>query len=266
MEIPVNSWFNAINFRHSRRAFSGESLPEDKLRHLETVTNEFKPFRGARAVVVRDPPDNVFKGAIGSYGKVRDAPHFVAFIGDIAVPEVQEVTGYLGEGIILEATSMDIQTCWVGGFFRPSVVENIIELQQSEKVLAITPIGYGQERKSRVEKVFSQVTRSRKRKPIESLLLNVPDSYPEWIKSALSAARLSPSAANRQPWRFLVGNEFITIRTDDSNEGRWVSKRLDCGIAMLHIELGARMKGVEGKWQFLTKPDVARYNIPNSEF
>ena len=109
MEIPVNSWLNAINVRHSRRAFTGESLPEDKLHRLETIANEFKPFRGARAVVVKDPPENVFKGAIGSYGKVKDAPHFIAFIGDTSVLEVQEVTGYLGEGIILEATSMDIQ-------------------------------------------------------------------------------------------------------------------------------------------------------------
>ena len=261
MEIPVNSWLNAINVRHSRRAFTGESLPEDKLHRLETIANEFKPFRGARAVVVKDPPENVFKGAIGSYGKVKDAPHFIAFIGDTSVLEVQEVTGYLGEGIILEATSMDIQNCWVGGFFRREVVANIAGLRPNEQVLAITPIGYSLEKKSRTEKTFSRIVQSHKRKPIEDLLLESPQTYPYWIISALEAARLAPSAANRQPWRFLIEKNSIAIRTDNLSDGRWVSKRLDCGIAMLHIELGARVNGVEGKWKFLSKPYVARYSV-----
>ncbi|MFW9976291.1 MAG: nitroreductase family protein [Candidatus Thorarchaeota archaeon] len=261
MEIPVDSWFNAINVRHSRRSYTGESIPEAKLHHLETISNEFKPFRGVRAVVVRDPPDNVFKGAIGAYGKVKNAPHFIAFIGDMTIPEVQEATGYLGEGIILEATSLDIQTCWVGGFFRSEVVTRNVEMQPNEHVIAITPIGYSPEKKSRTERTFSRFVRAHKRKPIEDLLIEAPVSYPYWMISALEAARLAPSAANRQPWRFLIEENSIIIRTDDTNESRWISKKLDCGIAMLHIELGARVNGVEGKWEFLSEPDVARYCV-----
>ncbi len=39
---------------------------------------------------------------------------------------------------------------------------------------------------------------------------------------------------------------------------RTVSKRLECGIAMLHFELGARAMGLSGRWDFLPSPDVAR--------
>ena len=36
-----------------------------------------------------------------------------------------------------------------------------------------------------------------------------------------------------------------------------ISKRLDCGIAMLHFELGAREVGASGSWQLLSGRDVA---------
>jgi hypothetical protein len=29
-----------------------------------------------------------------------------------------------------------------------------------------------------------------------------------------------------------------------------ISRRLDCGIAMLHLELGARHAGINGNWTF----------------
>ena len=40
-----------------------------------------------------------------------------------------------------------------------------------------------------------------------------------------------------------------------------ISKRLDCGIAMLHIEVAALDCGVQGRWEFLEAPKVARFTI-----
>ena len=40
-----------------------------------------------------------------------------------------------------------------------------------------------------------------------------------------------------------------------------VFKRLDCGVAMLHIEVAALDCGVRGRWEFLKAPKVARFTI-----
>jgi len=40
-----------------------------------------------------------------------------------------------------------------------------------------------------------------------------------------------------------------------------VAKRLDCGIAMQHIELGALSQGIHGRWELLKKPQVARFVV-----
>ncbi|MHB1361165.1 MAG: hypothetical protein ACYCW5_01020 [Thermoleophilia bacterium] len=37
-----------------------------------------------------------------------------------------------------------------------------------------------------------------------------------------------------------------------------ISERLDCGIAMLHPELGARHAGARASREYLEAPDVAR--------
>jgi hypothetical protein len=40
-----------------------------------------------------------------------------------------------------------------------------------------------------------------------------------------------------------------------------ISRRLDCGIAMLHFEVGARLMGALGRWEILQAPEVARYRV-----
>ena len=66
---------------------------------------------------------------------------------------------------------------------------------------------------------------------------------------------------NRQPWGFKVESDGITVfvrtRVPDFN----ISKRLDCGIAMLHIEVAALHYGYRGKWEFLQSPQVAKFVV-----
>jgi nitroreductase len=141
MEIPVEAWYEAIFSRRSRRKYKQIMLPENKLEQLFSICQKFRPFPEARAVLVREPGDDVYRGFIGSYGKIENAPGYIAFIGDMDSPRVQEAVGYTGEGIILEATAMGLGTCWVGGYFYPEAVAHQISIEKNERVLAVTPVG-----------------------------------------------------------------------------------------------------------------------------
>jgi len=257
MELPVDRWYPAIFIRHSRRTYSAEVPKEEKLARLDQVCREFRPFPEVRSQLVRKSPETVFKGLVGHYGRVNGAPMYIAFIGKMSSPSVQEATGYIGEGIILEATTLGLDTCWVGGFFRPESVRSQIDIQEGEKVLSVTPVGYAPPEKTRQEKIMSGLVKSRLRKPMAKL---VGGEIPTlWMEKALEAARLAPSAQNRQPWRFRIEKDTVVIATDKSFSTSSISKRLDCGIAMLHFELGALAAGVRGKWEILPHPDVARF-------
>jgi len=258
MEIPAESWYNAIFLRHSQRKYSGEIPDESVTLGIEKICKEFTPFPGVRSVLVREPANDVFKGAVGQYFfKVTEAPYYIAFIGDMTETNVQASAGYIGEGVILEATSQGLNTCWVGGFFKRESVMKQIDLNNNEQILAITPIGYSKEEADRV----GNSPKEYRRKDLNELIISEERKSEDWITPSLKAARLAPSAGNRQPWRFSISEDSITISSSSKREGFGVSRRLDCGIAMLHFELGALVNGCKGRWEFLESPKIARYEI-----
>jgi nitroreductase len=263
MDIPFSRWHPAIEKRRSRRRFD-PNLPiaPETLAALDKVCSQFAPFPSARSRLVTESAESVFKGVIGSYGKIKDAPAFIAFIGSMDDPFVQEKVGYTGEAIILEATSLGLSTCWVGGFFRPETVASLIEVGNKERVLAVTPVGYGREFESWEEKLMSRFARSHNRLALSKLARGLPrDRWPDWVSLSLEAARLAPSAANRQPWGFDVQEDGITVLVRTMGPEFNVSKRLDCGIAMLHLEVAAADCGRRGQWEFLPSPQVAKFKI-----
>ena len=213
-------------------------------------------------MLVTEAPNHIFKGAVGPYGKVRGAPALIAFIGNMESAYVQEHVGYTGEGIILETEALHLASCWVGGFFRPEVAASIVGIRGRERVLAVTPIGYATKRLSVEEKIMTGFGLSHRRRPLSGLVTGLQDSeWPQWIRAALEAARLAPSAVNRQPWRFYVEPNGVTVSVNSIGREFGLSKRLCCGIAMLHIEVAALHYGMRGMWRFLEAPHVARFEI-----
>jgi nitroreductase len=263
MDISFSRWYTAVRKRRSRRHYDPNRPIESRsLAALERVCREFTPFPHARAYLLSKPAKDIFKGIVGGYGKVSGAPAFIAFIGDMRAPNVQEEVGYIGEGIILEATSLGLNTCWVAGFFKPERVAALIEIKDNERVLAVTPVGYANEFESLGERLMTGFGLTHRRLPLSKLISGARvDNLPEWAQASLEAARLAPSAVNRQPWGFEVDGSGITVFLRTSGPDFNVSKRLDCGIAMLHIEVAALHYGCIGKWKFLQYPNVAKFVV-----
>ncbi len=262
MDIPFSRWYPAIEKRRSRRHFdASRPIKADMLSALGSVCKQFMPFPSARSCLVTDSVKGVFRGIVGSYGKIKDAPAFIAFIGNMDSASVQEEVGYTGEGIILEATALGLSTCWVGGFFKPDSVASLVKIKSNERVLAVTPVGYARRFESLEEKSMTGFGRTHQRLPISRLISGLGQGdLPEWVRSSIQAARLAPSAVNRQPWGFNMTENSILVYVRAGVTEFGVSKRLDCGIAMLHIEVAAVNCGVRGEWQFLKDPQVAMFS------
>ncbi|HEU4962981.1 MAG TPA: nitroreductase family protein, partial [Bacilli bacterium] len=96
--IPL---YEAIEHRHSHRAYTGEPLPQDRKQKLvQFLEDGWEPYPGARtrAVLIEgvDKTAKIFKGFVGSYGSVKDAPALIAMIGQTDDPYFYEATGYMG--------------------------------------------------------------------------------------------------------------------------------------------------------------------------
>lgn len=254
-------WLAAVARRHSRRAFASIPAPVDALDAVEAACAGFRPFHDARTVLVRSPSIEVFTGIVGSYGKVTGARHALLFIGDTSSPFAQQHVGYTGEAVVLEATVQSLSTCWVGGFFDPKRAATLVTLAPHERILAVSPVGIAASRTTSTERTMKSMARSSARKPLDVIAPGDRSAWPVWAVAAIETARLAPSAVNRQPWRFRFEDGGLVVSANNRFETPKVTKRLDCGIAMLHVELAALAYGFEGSWtEYADGLDVARFD------
>lgn len=257
----VERWLKAVPLRHSRRSYTGEPVPSGSLDALESLAASFRPWSRVRAVLVREAPASVFLGIVGSYGGISGAPSAIVLVGEKDVPG--ERIGYVGEALVLEATALGLDTCWVGGFFSAAATRRLVSMEDGERVHAIIALGHAQQQVSRKERVLFGQGRAKHRRALEEIAGGA-EGWPTWVRQGLEAVRVAPSAMNRQPWRFSYdeGSERVPesiVVSFDGPDAPKISKRLDCGIAMLHFELGVMAEGVRGTWESLDSPQVARY-------
>jgi nitroreductase len=248
-EESMLAWYEASAVRRSRRAFDPTPLGHDLLERLREMCDGFHPFPDARVALVAEPTVDVFSGVIGSYGKITGAPHLLCVIATVKSPHAQQHAGYVGEAAILEATTLGLGTCWVGGFFDAAKASTLVNLESDERILAVSPVGMPTQNLSGAERTMRTMAGSHNRKPIEKLVPEGTDGWPSWALAGLECARIAPSAINRQPWRFAYREPDMVISRDSIVETPKVTKALDCGIAMLHMELGALSQGVTGTWK-----------------
>jgi len=250
-------WYAAIAVRRSRRRYTSREVAQETLQALRSFCDTSQLAPGVRVALVEDHA-TIYKGIAGAYGRVDGAPWSAVFV---APQGAETEAGYLGEAFVLEATNLGLGTCWVAGTLRRAALAEVVDLTPGEHVVAVTPLGYPEPRKQLAERVMSAAVHSTARRQLENIAPNLhrdrsPDAppWPSWAIAAVEAARLAPSGANRQPWRFRLQGETL-IMGSAANAG-WTAP-IDFGIAMLHAELGAAHTGVCGGWQRLEPPDVA---------
>ncbi len=254
------AWREAIPHRRSRRSYDRTPAPAAALRALEALAEEAR-VPHARAVVLPEAPQSIFAGILGSYGGISGAHSALAFVGDGSY-EADAWVGYIGEALVLEATRLGLGTCWVGGLFNGHVAARLAGTSAGERVYAISPLGTPIDRVTLKERVLMGGAHAKQRLQPD-VFAPEHQAWPDWARSALPAVQVAPSAMNRQPWRFALDGDGSTLTLSyEGDVGLRVTKRLDCGIAMLHAELGMAEAGVTGRWAVLgadAAPQVARF-------
>ena len=150
-----------------------------------------------------------------------------------------EVEGYMGEALVLEATSMGLGTCWLGAGFYPDIINRNVDLQTDEAVHCVISIGkanlpaFAPKRKELVKVCGMD----------EAQL----GQLGAWQKEAVFAARLAPSAINQQPWKIVADKTSVSILETTVLYKKYAP--LDRGICMLHAAVGAAKAGRTGLWK-----------------
>jgi nitroreductase len=226
----------AIQARHSVRAYKDQPLAEDVVKVLEeqiTILNRESKLH--IQLVLNEP--KAFQGTLAKYGKFRGVTNYIVMAGKRA-DDLDERVGYYGEHLVLLTQTLGLNTCWVGLSY--SKVPGTYVLDEGEKIACYIAIGYGETQGvSHKIKTVEQVSRSAV-KPLDSPK-NASDITPSWFKKGVEAALLAPTAVNQQKFSF----EYLGM-----NNGRHQVRakkgfsligytRMDLGIAKFHFEIGA---------------------------
>lgn len=231
MERNMERWYNAVGQRFSVRKYAG-APPEEDLNSLFEAA-ELLSVRGVHIVLMRS--ESFFSKSLFGYGRISGTDCLAAIVSNGAEPET---AGYLGETFALECAAMGLGTCWLGlPQFKRAALKELV-LGKAEKLRIVMAFGVPAEKYAgRPRKGLDKLTGLTR----EELI-----ALPEWQQRALECARLAPSAVNKQPWEFNPDANGISVRRLNENFGY---AGIDCGIAMLHMELGAAHCGVSGEWE-----------------
>ena len=216
----------AIEARHSVRAYKGEPLAADVVEVLEEKIKELNEKGHLHMQLIRNET-KAFQGKLAKYGKFRGVNNYIVMAGQKA-DDLDERIGYYGEQLVLLAQTLGLNTCWVGLSY--SKVPGTYVLEAREVIKAYISIGYGETQGV-----------SHKIKSVEQVS-NANDLTPSWFRQGVEAALLAPTAVNQQKFFF----EYIPAR--DGKPARVLAKRnfsligftqMDLGIAKCHFEIGA---------------------------
>ena len=215
----------AIEARHSVRAYKEQPLTEDVVRVLEEKIECFNQEGKLHIQLVINEP-KAFKGTLAKYGKFKNVSNYLVIAGKKSA-DLDERVGYYGEHLVLLAQMLGLNTCWVGLSY--SKVPGTFVLANDEKIACYIALGYGETQGA-----------SHKVKTIEQVS-NVSDITPSWFKRGVQAALYAPTAINQQKFYF----EYVRV---ENNQHKVLAKKgfslvgythMDLGIAKCHFEIGA---------------------------
>lgn len=208
-------------------------------------------------------------GSAGYFGIVFDAPHYIVSISEKKEGFLENL-GYRMEQMMLKAQEENIGTCWTEVFHYHDKIKEILDIYDDSKlILAVTPIGY--EKENFTDKMIKQVeNQGASRKSIDELMWGVgwnkehTRKWAERYKRIIDKARLAPSWANQQPWRFILYQEHLVLCIKKESVGGHLSinmNRIDGGIIMLYFQLIAAHEGVRGVWKKVSSTEMMHISI-----
>lgn len=215
----------AIEARHSVRAYKNEPLAEDASRRLEEEINVVNQKGSLHIQLIQNEP-KAFQGTLAKYGKFRNVTSYMVMAGKRA-DDLDERIGYYGEHLVLLAQTLGLNTCWVGLSYKK--VPGTYVLEEGEVIKAYIAIGYGETQGSGHKiKTPEQVS-------------NVSDITPLWFRSGVEAALLAPTAVNQQKFSFeYLGMNGARHQVQAKKGFSMIGyAQIDLGIAKYHFEVGA---------------------------
>lgn len=209
----------AMHERHSVRVYENKPIDNVLTAALRRLITTFNAESGLNMQLITNEK-RAFSGLKARYGKFRHVRNYIALIGRKGA-DLNELCGYYGEQLVLEAQMLGLKTCWVGGTYRK--IPRAMTIEKGEKLVAVIAVGYSDENgKPHKSRGFNEVSKT-------------IGAMPDWYAKGVEAALLAPTAINQQKFVF----ELIDDEKVRATAGLGPFTSVDLGIVKYHFELGS---------------------------
>ena len=222
----MNNIENVVKSRHSVRSYKDQKIEGEALEELQKEIQKCNEESGLNIKLVLNEANAFGKTHYGSFDNCKN---YIVIIGKKSRKDLDEVTGYYGEKIVLKAQEIGLNTCWTKLTYNKAEVP--CKLDDDEKISIVIATGYG--------KVPGVNHKSKEFSAVSKTVENVPD----WYKKGVEFALYAPTALNQQKFKFeLKENDKVSLKTS----GLGLCSKIDLGIVKYHFELGAGLDNF--KW------------------
>ncbi|MCI8513523.1 MAG: hypothetical protein HFI93_02665 [Lachnospiraceae bacterium] len=226
--------YEAICQRRSVRRYKNEVLPQKLFHHILRFQEEILPLDPG--ILTEWQVINAIEGKCPLKGHfLVKAPYYLVLHSEDK-PGAAKNAGYMMEQMVIFLTMKGIGTCYQGAAKAP-------ELSPGKKPQIVIAFGCGDEDRFREEKKAG-------RKPA-SELCTWKEEGDKIARAVLQALIASPSAMNRQPWRFVYRKGCFHMFVKKSGRIERLTgglKEVDCGIAMANGVLAAEEMWLDTRW------------------
>lgn len=273
MRLPFD-FISAVESRKSVRSYKPDAVDIEASRALQAFSRSLPiPFANVTGIKFFKSPST--KELYYTIRAPEDNMAFVSALDPVSLGKA----GFVGELMILRATSLGISTCWVGAFRKSHLLvlspEALVgvdnpplkdETHLDKATICCCPIGYYEEKGLRLYDRLAKTVFSGSRKVLADLLedTSLEAKLPQDIIFALEAGIKAPSAINMQPWRFSFDDQFKSISVGlprDFKATRWAYPNLDIGICACHLYYALTSLNYQPKVEIFTKNNGVVFRI-----
>ena len=209
----------AIKNRHSVRQFKSDSIELEKRDELDMLAEECNGLSGLNIQVIYDDAE-CFDTLLAHYGKFTNVRNYIAIVGDKSIDDLEELSGYFGEKMVIRAQQLGLNTCWVGLTYGKGKCK--AEIGKNEKWVCVIALGYGETEGT-----------GHKSKSVRELCNVEPKDMPIWFKNGMVSAMKAPTAMNQQKFYMTLGEDGeVSIA---AKKGFFAE--VDLGIIKYHFEV-----------------------------
>ena len=273
-------YVESIKKRYSVRTFTLDTFKKETLSEIDNILKNIPrtPFNthGRFELIQLNQAQGDVLRSITTYGVIKNPQFFI--VGMINKDKGNLVDfGYSCEKIILDLTTKDIGTCWLGGTFNKSMFAKYARCLDDEVIPCVVALGYSAPRKSPTDRLIRLMAASHKRKAWDTLFFqnnfkDVAALENQNYQQALEMVRLAPSASNKQPWRILCENNCFHFYLERNPTYKKLIDFLnlsdlqlvDMGIAMCHLEHTLLDEKIFGQFEYFKTMDKKQYTYITS--